>query len=50
VVEILKVRVIHNLSGVVVNEEVMEGVKVRKDGQGHKNSQEQGVGPENRTS
>jgi hypothetical protein len=42
----LKVGVIHNLSGVVVNEEVMESVEVRKDGEGHQESQQQDVGPE----
>jgi hypothetical protein len=47
--KILKVWVVHYLLGVVVNEEVMESVEVRKGGQGHKESQEQGVGPENRT-
>jgi hypothetical protein len=33
VMKILKVGVIHNLSGIVVNEEVMESVEVRKRGQ-----------------
>jgi hypothetical protein len=46
VMKILKVRVIHNLRGVVVNEEVMESVEVRQDGKGHQKGQQQDVGPE----
>jgi hypothetical protein len=44
--EILKIRVIHNLNGVVVNEEVMESIKVRKGGQGQQKGQQQEVAPE----
>jgi hypothetical protein len=46
VVKILKVGVIHNLSNIVVNEEVMESVKVRKGGKGRQKRQRQDVGPE----
>jgi hypothetical protein len=45
VTKILKVRVVHNLSGVIVNEEVMESVEVRKNGKGHQKGQQQEVGP-----
>jgi hypothetical protein len=45
VMKILKVGVIHNLSGIVVNEEVMESVEVRKDGKGRQKGQQQDVGP-----
>jgi hypothetical protein len=44
--EILKIRVIHNLNGVVVNEEVMESIKVRKGGQRQQKGQQQEVAPE----
>jgi len=44
--KILKVGVIHNLSGVVVNEKVTESIEVRESGEDRQNSQEQGVGPE----
>jgi hypothetical protein len=43
--EILKIRVVHNLNGVVVHEEVMENIKVRKGGQGQQKDQQQGVSP-----
>jgi hypothetical protein len=46
VMKILKVGVIHNLFGVVVNEEVTEGIEVRKGGKGHQKSQQQAVAPE----
>jgi hypothetical protein len=46
VMKILKVGVIHNLSGVVVNEKVTESIKVRKDGKDRQKSQPQAVGPE----
>jgi hypothetical protein len=46
VMKVLKVRVVHNLSGIVVNEEVMESVKVRKDSKGYQKRQQQDVGPE----
>jgi hypothetical protein len=45
VMKILEVRVIHYLSNVVVNEEVMESIEVRKRGQGHQKAQQQEVGP-----
>jgi hypothetical protein len=38
--EILKVGVIHNLSGVVVNEKVMQSIQVRKSGQNGQESNE----------
>jgi hypothetical protein len=43
--KVLKVGVIHNLSSVVVNEEVMERVEVRKNGNGHQKDQQQDAGP-----
>jgi hypothetical protein len=46
VMKILEVRVIHNLIGVVVNEEVMKSIEVRKGSKGHQKSQQQDVGPE----
>jgi hypothetical protein len=46
VMKILKVGVIHNLNGVVVNEKVMESIEVRKGGKGRQKSQLQAVGPE----
>jgi hypothetical protein len=44
--KILKVGVIHNLKGVVVNEKVTESIEVRNDGKGRQKSQQQAVGPE----
>jgi hypothetical protein len=44
VVEVLKIGVIHNLSNVVVNEEIVESVEVRKDRKGRQNEQWEGVG------
>jgi hypothetical protein len=44
--KILKVRVIHDLLGVVVNEEVVESVEVRKGSQGQQKGQRQEAGPE----
>jgi hypothetical protein len=46
VMKILKVGVIHNLKAVVVNEKVMESIKVRKSGKSRQKSQQQAVGPE----
>jgi hypothetical protein len=46
VMEILKVRVIHNLNGVVVNEKVMESVEVRENGKDRQKSNRQDIGPE----
>jgi hypothetical protein len=46
VMKILKVGVIHNLKGVVVNEKVTESIEVRNDGKGRQKSQQQAVGPE----
>jgi hypothetical protein len=46
VMKILKVGVIHNLKGVVVNEKVTESIEVRKNGKGRQKSQQQAVGPE----
>jgi hypothetical protein len=46
VMKILKVGVIHNLKGVVVNEKVTESIEVRKSGKGRQKSQQQAVGPE----
>jgi hypothetical protein len=45
VMEILKVGVIHNLSGIVVNEEVMESVKIRKGGKARQQGEQQDVSP-----
>jgi hypothetical protein len=44
--KILKVGVIHNLKGVVVNEKVTESIEVRNDRKGRQKSQQQAVGPE----
>jgi hypothetical protein len=46
VMKILKVGVIHNLIGVVVNEKVMESIEVRQGGKDRQKSQQQAVGPE----
>jgi hypothetical protein len=46
VMKILKVGVIHNLKGVVVNEKVTESIEVRKSGKDRQKSQQQAVGPE----
>jgi hypothetical protein len=46
VVKILKVGVIHNLIGVVVNEKVTESIEVRKGGKGRQKCQQQAFGPE----
>jgi hypothetical protein len=46
VMKILKVRVIHDLSVVVVDEEVGERVEVRKSSQGQQKGQGQEVGPQ----
>jgi hypothetical protein len=46
VMKILKVGVIHNLSGVVVNEKVTESIEVRESSKGRQKSQPQAVGPE----
>jgi hypothetical protein len=44
--KILKVGVIHNLNGVVVNEKVTESIEVRKGSNDRQKSQQQAVGPE----
>jgi hypothetical protein len=44
VMKILKVRVIHNLNGVVVNEKVMESIQVGKGSKAQQKSQPQNVG------
>jgi hypothetical protein len=44
--KILKVGVIHNLIGVVVNEKVMESIEVRQGGKDRQKSQQQAAGPE----
>ena len=46
VMKILKVGVIHNLIGVVVNEKVMESIEVRQGGKDRQKSQQQAAGPE----
>ena len=46
VMKILKVGVVHNLNGVVVNEKVMESIEVRQGGKDRQKSQQQAVGPE----
>ena len=46
VMKILKVGVVHNLNGVVVNEKVTESIEVRKSGKGRQKSQQQAVAPE----
>jgi len=46
VMKILKVGVIHNLIGIVVNEKVMESIEVRQGGKDRQKSQQQAVGPE----
>jgi hypothetical protein len=46
VMKILKVGVIHNLSAVVVNEKVTEGIEVRESGKGRQKSHQQAIGPE----
>jgi hypothetical protein len=48
--KIMKVGVIHYLSGVVVYEVVMENVEVRESGNGQQKSQRQDVAAEHRAS
>jgi hypothetical protein len=50
VMKIMKVGVIHYLSGVVVYEVVMENVEVRESGNGQQKSQRQDVAAEHRAS
>jgi hypothetical protein len=50
VMKTLNVRIIYNLSGVVVNEPVAESIEVRKYGQGRQKNQRQDVSPQFRMS